>query len=211
MRREGVHRRGPSGTDAEDVRRFAEAALGAAGDGWRGQASMRPVDRLAAGRGARPCAAWAHAVLRSRLVAGWAAVCSHHKPVDECEAAATKALAIARAVDDQRLIAGRARTPSRSWSGIRRGTCSTGTGPTSSAAFRNSIRTSPGIDGRCRSSLASRALDGDLAERPPRRRAPRRGRPLRGRRWAVRRVVPPALCAEVCAATGRQHGTLPAT
>ena len=33
-------------------------------------------------------------------------MCSHHKPVDECEAAATKALAIARAVDDQPLIAG---------------------------------------------------------------------------------------------------------
>ena len=91
--------------DAEDVRRFAEAALGAAGDGWRASVDAadeivslldEALDRVPPGP----------TQLRSRLLARWAVVCSHHKPVDECEAAATKALAIARAVDDQRLIAG---------------------------------------------------------------------------------------------------------
>ncbi len=91
--------------DAEDVRRFAEAALGAAGDGWRARVDAtdeivtlldQALDHVPSGP----------TQLRSRLLARWAVVCSHHKPVAECEAAATKALAIARAVDDQRLIAG---------------------------------------------------------------------------------------------------------
>jgi hypothetical protein len=90
--------------EAEDVRRFAEAALGAAGDGWRASVDAtdevvtlldEALDRVPSGP----------TQLRSRLLARWAVVCSHHKPVAECEAAATKALAIARAVDDQRLIA----------------------------------------------------------------------------------------------------------
>ncbi len=91
--------------DAEDVRRFAEAALGAAGDGWRASVDAtdeivtlldQALDHVPSGP----------TQLRSRLLARWAIARSHHKPAAECEAAATKALAIARAVDDQRLIAG---------------------------------------------------------------------------------------------------------
>jgi len=91
--------------EARDVRRFAEAALGAAGDGWR--ASVDATDEIVSLLDeALDYVPSGPTQLRSRLLARWAIVRSHHKSVAECEAAATKALAIARAVDDDRLTAG---------------------------------------------------------------------------------------------------------
>jgi hypothetical protein len=90
--------------DAGDVRRFAEAALGAAGDGWRTSLDAtdeivvllsEALERVPAG----PTS------LRARLLARSAITQSHHRPAAESEVTATKALAIARATDDQRAIA----------------------------------------------------------------------------------------------------------
>ena len=91
--------------DAGDVRRFAEAALGAAGEGWR--ASLDATDETVV----LLSEALDHVPpgptrLRARLLARSAIALSHHRPASECEAMATKALAIARAIDEPSLVAG---------------------------------------------------------------------------------------------------------
>ena len=91
--------------DAGDVRRFAEAALGAAGEGWR--ASLDATDETVV----LLTEALDHVPpgptrLRARLLARSAIALSHHRPASECEAMATKALAIARAIDEPSLVAG---------------------------------------------------------------------------------------------------------
>ncbi len=91
--------------DAGDVRRFTEAALGAAGDGWR--ASLDATDDIVMLlEEALEHVPAGPTRLRSRLLARWAIAASHHRPAAECEAAATKALATARAMDEPALIAG---------------------------------------------------------------------------------------------------------
>ena len=90
--------------DAGDVRRFAEAALGAAGEGWR--ATVDATDEIAG----LLTEALDHVPagptrLRARLLARSAIVMSHHRSAAECEASATKALAIGRAIDETSVIA----------------------------------------------------------------------------------------------------------
>ena len=84
--------------EAGDVRRFAEGALGAAGDGWRAtvDATDEIVMLLTSALDHVPTGPTR---LRSRLLSCSAIAQSHHRAAAECEAAATKALAIARAVD----------------------------------------------------------------------------------------------------------------
>lgn len=90
--------------DAGDIRRFAEAALGAAGDGWRASldASDETVLLVEEALGHVPPGPTR---LRARLLARSAVVRSHHRAASECEAAATAALAIARAIRDPAVIA----------------------------------------------------------------------------------------------------------
>jgi DNA-binding SARP family transcriptional activator len=91
--------------DAGDVRRFAEAALGAAGDGWRTSldATGETVSLLAEAVERVPVGP---TPLRSRLMARLAVIRSHHVPAAEAEAAAARALAIARALGQPALLAG---------------------------------------------------------------------------------------------------------
>jgi DNA-binding SARP family transcriptional activator len=91
--------------EAGDARRFAEAALGAAGDGWRTSldATGETVSLLAEAVERVPVGP---TPLRSRLMARLAVVRSHHIPVAEAEASASRALAIARALGQPGLLAG---------------------------------------------------------------------------------------------------------
>jgi len=91
--------------DAGDLRRFAEAALGAAGDGWRTSldATGETVSLLAEAVEKVPVGP---TPLRSRLMARLAVVRSHHVPDAEAEADAARALAIARALGQPDLLAG---------------------------------------------------------------------------------------------------------
>jgi DNA-binding SARP family transcriptional activator len=91
--------------EAGDARRFAEAALGATGDGWRTSldATAETVSLLAEAADRVPVGPTA---LRSRLMARLAVVRSHHVTVAEAEASAARALAIARALDQPDLLAG---------------------------------------------------------------------------------------------------------
>jgi DNA-binding SARP family transcriptional activator len=91
--------------EAGDLRRFAEAALGASGDGWRTSldAADEVVSLLAEAADRVPPGP---TPLRSRLLARLAVARSHHAPASECALAARKALAIARAVDRPELVAG---------------------------------------------------------------------------------------------------------
>jgi DNA-binding SARP family transcriptional activator len=91
--------------DAGDLRRFAEAALGAAGDGWRTSldATGETVSLLAEAVEKVPVGPTA---LRSRLMARLAVVRSHHVPDAEAEADAARALAIAKALGQPALLAG---------------------------------------------------------------------------------------------------------
>jgi DNA-binding SARP family transcriptional activator len=91
--------------EAGDARRFAEAALGAAGDGWRTSldATGETVSLLSEAVERVPVGP---TPLRSRLMARLAVVRSHHVPVAEAEASAARALAIARALGRPGLLAG---------------------------------------------------------------------------------------------------------
>jgi DNA-binding SARP family transcriptional activator len=90
--------------DAGDVRRFAEAALGAAGDGWR--ASLDATDEIVLLlTEALEQVPAGPTRLRARLLARSAIAQSHHRSAAECEATATKALAIARAIEEPSVIA----------------------------------------------------------------------------------------------------------
>jgi hypothetical protein len=90
--------------DAGDARRLAEAALGAAGDGWRTSldATDETVSLLTEALDRVPMGP---TQLRSRLLARAAVALSHHRPAAECEVYATKALAIARAIDEPSVVA----------------------------------------------------------------------------------------------------------
>jgi DNA-binding SARP family transcriptional activator len=91
--------------DAGDARRFAEAALGAAGDGWRTSldAAGETVSLLVEAAERVPVGPTA---LRARLMARLAVVRSHHVPAAEAELDAARALAIARALGQPALLAG---------------------------------------------------------------------------------------------------------
>ena len=91
--------------DAGDLRRFAEAALGAAGDGWRTSldSTGETVSLLAEAVEKVPVGP---TPVRSRLMARLAVVRSHHVPDAEAEASAARALAIARALGQSALVAG---------------------------------------------------------------------------------------------------------
>jgi DNA-binding SARP family transcriptional activator len=90
--------------EAGDVRRFAEAALAASGDGWRTgfDATADVVTLLSTALTLVPPAP---TPLRSRLLARAAVVRSHHELNADCEALAQKALAIARALNDPGALA----------------------------------------------------------------------------------------------------------
>jgi len=82
-----------------DLRRFAEAALSASGDGWRTgfDATAEAATLLTTALAMVPPAP---TPLRARLLARAAVVGSHHRTAASCEAQARTALATARAVHD---------------------------------------------------------------------------------------------------------------
>jgi DNA-binding SARP family transcriptional activator len=88
-----------------DHRRFALAALAAAGSGWQSglDATAEVVSLLAEAVELVPVGPTA---IRSRLLARLAVAQSHHGSLSECESTARAALAIARALDDDELEAG---------------------------------------------------------------------------------------------------------
>ena len=89
---------------AGDVRRFAEAALAASGEGWRTafDATFEAVALIDAALERVPPAP---TPLRSRLLSRSAVIHSHHVPMADGETQALRALAIARAVDDPGAVA----------------------------------------------------------------------------------------------------------
>jgi DNA-binding SARP family transcriptional activator len=91
--------------EAGDARRFAEAALGAAGGGWRTSldSTNEAVSLLAEAVERVPVGPTA---LRSQLMARLAVARSHHAPTADTEPAAARALAIARALGQPDLLAG---------------------------------------------------------------------------------------------------------
>jgi DNA-binding SARP family transcriptional activator len=90
--------------DAGDARRFAEAALGAAGDGWRTSLdATQPVVSLLIEALQRVPAG--PTPMRSRLLARFAIARSHHLPVAETAPSAYKSLAIARVVEQPAVLA----------------------------------------------------------------------------------------------------------
>jgi len=90
--------------DAGDARRFAEAALGAAGEGWRTTLDATD-DIVVLLTEALEYVPTGPTQLRARLLARFAIAQSHHRAAAECEANATKALAIARAIKEPGVIA----------------------------------------------------------------------------------------------------------
>ncbi len=91
--------------EAGDARRFAEAALGAAGGGWMTSldSTNEAVSLLAEAVERVPVGPTA---LRSQLMARLAVARSHHAPTADVEPAAARALAIVRALGQPDLLVG---------------------------------------------------------------------------------------------------------